>query len=458
MIFISHATPEDNEVARWLALRLAAEGYPVWCDLTKLLGGEPFWAEIEKAIRERTCKFLFLASTHSHAKPGTMNELAVADTVKKQLKDDRFIIPVRVDDMDFANANILIHKLNIVDFSSSWIVGLKKLIDCFQEDNVATDSRFSKDAVSIWWRNNFAINEGVTAVEEPYLSNEFSVQMPQGIRVISLQNQPLAEITPDDSPYPVVAHKRFLVSFAEPRDLLPFIEKHKLDFDQGERAFPLKEFLECGIPPAIEPRVARNLVRHLFLQAVERFATSRGLCSYTLATQRKYFWFPHGLLEGDKLSFKAKDGQHVRRSLVGFSTRTKSDGSQITQNWHFGIQIIPSFGKKQFVSVLPHVCFSEDGVPYDSKKQHRLRRSRCRSWYNDEWRDRILAAMRHLAGDKDELTIPVSSSTNFSIAAFPEVLMSPVSYVRVHDAAIDEEPPESDTDFEEDEIEEDDDE
>jgi hypothetical protein len=62
MIFISHANPEDNLFAQWLALRLAGDGYPVWCDLTKLLGGEDFWRDIETAIRERTAKFLYILS------------------------------------------------------------------------------------------------------------------------------------------------------------------------------------------------------------------------------------------------------------------------------------------------------------------------------------------------------------------------------------------------------------
>src|SRR5436309_1218963 len=30
MLFVSHASPEDDEFARWLALQLAKEGYPVW--------------------------------------------------------------------------------------------------------------------------------------------------------------------------------------------------------------------------------------------------------------------------------------------------------------------------------------------------------------------------------------------------------------------------------------------
>src|SRR5690606_32658945 len=77
MLFVGHANPEDNEIARWLALRLATEGYPVWCDLTKLLGGEAFWSDIESAIRERTSKYLLVLSRTSNAKPGVLNELSL---------------------------------------------------------------------------------------------------------------------------------------------------------------------------------------------------------------------------------------------------------------------------------------------------------------------------------------------------------------------------------------------
>lgn len=78
MIFLSHALPEDNEFTRWLALRLAKEGYPVWCDLAKLLGGEDFWNDIEDAVRNRTTKFLFVLSKVSNEKQGVLQELALA--------------------------------------------------------------------------------------------------------------------------------------------------------------------------------------------------------------------------------------------------------------------------------------------------------------------------------------------------------------------------------------------
>ena len=45
-LFISYAS-EDGDLAEWLALRLASEGYRVWCDRTQLLGGESYPKRID---------------------------------------------------------------------------------------------------------------------------------------------------------------------------------------------------------------------------------------------------------------------------------------------------------------------------------------------------------------------------------------------------------------------------
>lgn len=83
LVFGSHANPEDNEFCRWLMLRLGREGYPVWLDLNRLLGGENFWSDIEQAIRNRAVKVLYVLSRTSNTKPGALKELALAQTVAK---------------------------------------------------------------------------------------------------------------------------------------------------------------------------------------------------------------------------------------------------------------------------------------------------------------------------------------------------------------------------------------
>ncbi|HXQ35177.1 MAG TPA: toll/interleukin-1 receptor domain-containing protein [Anaerolineales bacterium] len=103
MVFLSHAAPEDNVFTRWLALQVANEGYPVWCDLTKLLGGEAFWEDIQIAIKERTAKFLFVLSRASNEKKGTLDELDCALGVSRRKKDaiKDFVIPLKIDDLSY---------------------------------------------------------------------------------------------------------------------------------------------------------------------------------------------------------------------------------------------------------------------------------------------------------------------------------------------------------------------
>jgi len=75
-IFISHATPNDNDFTRWLALKLVALGYNVWCDILKLPKGADFWKNIEEEIRQNTCKFLIVLTSTSNQSQGVLNEIA----------------------------------------------------------------------------------------------------------------------------------------------------------------------------------------------------------------------------------------------------------------------------------------------------------------------------------------------------------------------------------------------
>jgi hypothetical protein len=88
VIFISHATPNDNEFVRWLGTRLTGFGYKVWADIFDPAGGTPFWNSIEDALRKRTLKVVFVVSKAScdPNRSGVQNEISVADAVKKSLR------------------------------------------------------------------------------------------------------------------------------------------------------------------------------------------------------------------------------------------------------------------------------------------------------------------------------------------------------------------------------------
>src|SRR5438067_444537 len=102
IVFISHARPTDDEFTRWLCGRLTARGYRVWADLEQLLGGDRFWSDIQRVIREDTAKFITIMTQVSRTSEGVLNELAEAVDVSRTLGDPKFIIPLRGDDLPWS--------------------------------------------------------------------------------------------------------------------------------------------------------------------------------------------------------------------------------------------------------------------------------------------------------------------------------------------------------------------
>src|SRR5258705_12055302 len=95
-LFISYAI-EDAALADWLARKLANQGYAVWLDRLKMLGGEPWPQDIDVAIKERTFRMLALLSTHSIKKPNPSKERTLALSISKTREIPDFLIPLKVD-------------------------------------------------------------------------------------------------------------------------------------------------------------------------------------------------------------------------------------------------------------------------------------------------------------------------------------------------------------------------
>jgi hypothetical protein len=55
-VSVTHAAPEDYEFALWISSMLAAAGYRVWVDQCRLRGGDDFWDEIDRVLRNHAIK------------------------------------------------------------------------------------------------------------------------------------------------------------------------------------------------------------------------------------------------------------------------------------------------------------------------------------------------------------------------------------------------------------------
>ncbi len=136
LLFISHANPEDNEFARWITLQLAAEGYPVFCEIVKFLGGEDPWRDVEKVIRQNAVKFLFVQSKMAMEKDGTRRELNLAYQIARRENLEDFIIPLKVEPIPHFEVSVELQTTLSIEFSQGWAKDLHQLLEKLEQQKV----------------------------------------------------------------------------------------------------------------------------------------------------------------------------------------------------------------------------------------------------------------------------------------------------------------------------------
>ena len=177
-IFISHATPEDNYFAGWLASKLSLHGYDVWCDLEQLKGGEDFWEEVENTIRTQSAKFIFVISDASISKDGTRKELAVADRIRDR---GDFIIPVRIENIHSTSFPIELVRLTYIDFfGNGWANGLNQLLEKLEKDKVSVNPKVEIESAFQFWRKALSLKDDtLIRREELYRTNWLEFKLPE---------------------------------------------------------------------------------------------------------------------------------------------------------------------------------------------------------------------------------------------------------------------------------------
>jgi hypothetical protein len=140
---------------------------------------------------------------------------------------------------------------------------------------------------------------------------------------------------------------------------------------------------------------------------------------------------PKDQVPGDKVFFPGVDGGPTYRAMVGYSTRANpTTGVSAKRYWHYAIQARPQVHPTFAYIFKSHILFTSDGKTiWESKKKLApARRSQCKSWWNDEWRDRALAAATFLCDGTDKITLTLGNKAILTIPPMPVLFCSPVSY------------------------------
>jgi len=423
IVFISKATPEDDEFVLWLAPRLEAAGYAVFADILTLEPGDRWRREITDTLQNKAVKMLLCCRDATLNKNGVQEEIGIGTDLVKELKDPRFIIPLRLEPFKKLFG---IGELQWVEFLGSWAGGLRDLLDTLEKQQVPR----AADVAGInpnWenYRKRLAIK--VEKSPEILTSNWLRVSsLPDTIRYYYPPgpiNLDLMDQTCRVSAVPAEAYQRGFFSFASPDE----IERDFADVApfKIQSEHKLLDFAEHGSQsPDIKPREAQNIVSSMFRRAWENFCRSKGLYEHLFAAQTAFHADEAQTPLGKRISW-GRDGQ--RRS----SMLRNSAGGKV---WQYGVSATPFFWPFPHFKLKARVLFAElaagdraGAVINDAAIQHRLRRTICKGWRNKAWHGRLMAFLELLSTESSCITVPLSDACSITLGGRPMLFTSPVT-------------------------------
>lgn len=412
-IFISHATPDDNDFTKWLSLKLVGLGYEVWCDVLFLDKGADFWKIIEKEIRENAIKFLLVTSEIAIKRDGVLKEITVAEKVKKLLKDDNFIIPLMVDEkLSYDDLPPEIIRINAIDFKKSWATGLIDLLDALEKQLVHKNSPAPNKSNSLY-QQIFLHNKTSIEKEEIYDSNWFSIlSFPEELRFHAFEKLIPKGFDVQELTFPAIRFKNYLCTFAWEYDFVHHLPKTETYNSIHTIRILTKEILNGKFDPGfIGNYECQRLIVELLNKSFELKMKDKGVRKYQMAN-KVGFW-----LEKDKL----EKNRFNKIQLVG---------KQKDKTWHFGISGAGKLYPFPVLMISSHIYFTQDGLnPIESKSiQHSARRKQGKNWWNDDWRNKLLSFVKYLSDDESSIYLEVGSEERIIISNKPLQFKGYTSY------------------------------
>lgn len=414
-IFISHAYPENNYFAAWLASKLKMLGYKVWVDLNDIKPGQYFNQHYENALRTDAARFLAIVSKDYLAKAnasdsGVMNEITLARTIKDI---DGFIIPLLYDDSDYSDFRAgLIGRLAI-SFNRNWANGLHELTKYLEEQGIPKSST-DTNVLKLWHEAQKIKAEPIKRPEK-YFTNWFTAYLPEYI--FCHQIEALLEKDFSAMPFTYIREKDILISFTSDSSFANYTSirsslKFKTEEFLSENAIRLQDEFDL-----VEPR--KKLVK-LMNKLLRAHFFKRGMRKYDQSSKKEIFYFPYKPENTKMINLKALG--RSRRSIIGKT-------SEFT--WYFAISHSAILSPVPCFKIFYHLVFTDNhGNPLNIEDQHELRRTMPSDWFNRKWLETLLAMMFKVSNfDSDkEIKIFVDERTLFTVDVLPLVVFSNTGY------------------------------
>lgn len=382
-LFVNYAT-EDGLFAEWLALRLTSEGYKVWIDRFKLLGGESYPRDIDVAIKNRTFRFLSLLSKSSIAKPNPMKERTLALNLAKLPGMTGFVVPLNVEGMSATELDWLTSDITFIPFHASWQKGLVQLLKLLDRENCP---KFAGDGRAIV--SDLALtSELIVETPDILTSNTCAFsQIPKRLYTYvvspSLADSRRVDVLRDWACYPITPHR--VVAFHPPDgELLKWFQ-----VDEAQRH-------EWQEKPEIEGVPTNDIIAALLRRCIEVCCRRKG-----------FLWNNEGKVYCCRLPFAKR--LPIRLSS-GEKTTVQSSGSRTyfrvgapKAPYRFRLAVSPTVirnfidGDYSLIWKLRIWCTDETDKDLPSARRLSRRKHCVRNWNNRHWLVRHLGIIQYLA-------------------------------------------------------------
>lgn len=425
ILFIGHATPEDNEFTLWLQSKLKNEGYNCECDLSFLLGGEAdYWKNLQDLLEHQSIKYILVVSGVTFDKSGVLDEWEHCKSIERQYLLKDFIIPVKVDNSPY-NSRIGLNRKNIISFENNWGEGLKRLLRKLAFDEVPKVAA-NTNSIMDWYDNVYTTYSGIEYKEKDlFYSNWLKIPvLPKKVHFYKFYNEEQAKAVLKNLVYPGFRHGNLIITFQ--KSLNYYLREENLEIKPTEHlvkdSTDALQWYESDVFPSYAD--FRRLLVRLLRECFESYLKEMQLKIYELSNSSCYF-FEH-----------KEEKSKGRFALNGKTKNIGVTGKYYDAFWHFGISFRPVLYPELCLSFKNHIIFTEDGVkPWTDKKQmHSARRNKGKTMHNKEWRDQLLAFLSCLANtESDEIVLTVAEDETITLSTTPITFEAKFSYIEPND-------------------------
>lgn len=417
IIFISHATPEDNDFTIWLASRLQADGYHVWIDKQALLGGEKFWQEIDQTIRYKAIKFLLVYSENicvqkqrGILKDGIEKEKSLAESIAKNQAIKDFIILLNVDSSEY-NLFIGADTLNQIPFYDNWASGYIQLLKKFEKDGLETTDK-DISLFSRWYENEYVIKSGIKKIHEVYYDSWWPIsKLPEYFYIYFFDSESSATLIQQQIEYPASKITNMLASFYETNEFIIEIEgkNEKINFEKKIKIKVDDVIKGTSIDFFPNTRDAENQLKSLLQRIFHLIMKKSGLCWHMMSNKKLAYFFPKNFTSRIMIKYKIRSRKRTKSKSI--------KGKYLDNFWHYALSAKPILKPYMAFSLKSHIVFTDNGYnPWeDTSKMHSARRKKGRLMFNEEWRDLLFAFLQALCKQDRSITIQISPSFELSM-------------------------------------------